>query len=94
MTRISEASETAPSTQKETFLTSPQKPSLFELFAVDQLNELLRPAVGHVMGLFNQKYPNQRQLKHVHDHFDLYYMIVWLVVEYRHFAHFGKNLIP
>jgi hypothetical protein len=89
MTRISEVGQPVPLNHKESLLTPSEKPSLFELFAVDQLNELLRPAIGYVMGLFSRKYLNQRQLQHVHDHFDLYYMIVWLAIEYRHFDYFG-----
>jgi hypothetical protein len=77
--------------QRKPLLVSPDRPSFFELIAVDQLTELLRPAIEHIIRLLHRRYPDQRSIEHILHHTDTYYMVLWLAIEHYDLNHYGKK---
>ncbi|TIA93120.1 hypothetical protein E3P99_00283 [Wallemia hederae] len=55
------------------------KPSLFELFAQDELTDLLQPAVKYLLSILATRYP--RYLIRLVNHHEEFYALVMLVVE-------------
>ncbi|KLO07495.1 hypothetical protein SCHPADRAFT_945246 [Schizopora paradoxa] len=71
----------------------PQKPSLFELVAQEQLRDLLQPALKYVLSVFAQRYP--RYLLRIVNRHEEFYALLMLFVE-RHYlrtqsASFAEN---
>ncbi|BFZ60126.1 ubiquitin-protein ligase peroxin 12 [Saitoella coloradoensis] len=60
----------------------PYRPSLFELIAVDQLRDLLQPALRYILAFYAQRYP--RYLLRIVNKHDEFYAALMLLIE-RHY---------
>jgi peroxin-12 len=70
-------------------LTSPAKPSLFELLAEQQLSSLLPPTLRYLLALLTHRHP--RYLLRVLNSFDEVYALLSLVVEKYYLERFGGS---
>lgn len=68
-------------------LTSPSKPSLFELLSESQLNSLLPPTLRYLLALLTHRHP--RYLLRILNSFDEVYALLSLVVEKYYLETFG-----
>ena len=55
------------------------KPSIFELIAIENLQSVLKPALDYAVSVYTQRYP--RYLLWLNNRFDLYYTVLHLIIE-------------
>ncbi|KAF7301553.1 Peroxisome assembly protein 12 [Mycena indigotica] len=73
--------------------SDPQKPSIFELVAQEQLHHLLQPALKYVLAVFAQRYPRYL-IRIVNRHEEFYAAIMFFVERHylrKHNASFSEN---
>ncbi len=63
------------------------KPSVFEIFAVESLESLLKPSVLYALSLTTQRYP--RYLLRILNHFDSIYTGLHAMIEYYYLKEWG-----
>ena len=71
-------------------LTSPSKPSLFELLSEGQLNSLLAPTCRYLLALLTHRHP--RYLLRILNSFDEVYALLSLIVEKYYLESFGGGV--
>ncbi|KAG8682271.1 ubiquitin-protein ligase peroxin 12 [Ceratobasidium sp. 395] len=67
----------------------PNRPSLLELVAQDQLRDTLQPALKYILAVFAQQYP--RYLIRIVNYFEEFYSLLMLVVERHYLKVYGAS---
>ncbi|KDN48202.1 hypothetical protein K437DRAFT_255626 [Tilletiaria anomala UBC 951] len=70
-------------------LSDPYRPSFFELFAQEQLRDLLAPALRYVLSVFTQRHP--RYLLRIVNRFDELYALAMYAVERHYLKTWGER---
>jgi peroxin-12 len=76
-------------TSSSSSLSDPYRPSFFELFAQEQLRDLLSPALRYVLSVLAQRHP--RYLLRIVNRFEEIYALGMYAVERHYLKTWGEN---